>query len=333
MTLIDKLYNALEEEYKERQEQRRKEHKEKTLGITTINAPCEEKAILTALGIPQPTDLESVGALLHGTLMHEEIEKILNKHYEGEFDMESEYAVRLHGWRIAGHPDVVYTDEHGRAEVYDFKFVHPFQVAKYLRTGEPSLSYKAQVVLYQYLLRKNGINAKTGYLEFFSKVKSSVKLDQEGKEKLDLNEFSIHEAEVPYDERIVKVYLNHAIDIIEKVEKAQKQITEILKNYPNATEEEKQQIIMEKIKNGEINTGLGVKETSEKLMKYFAAVGLDPEEVEKENYPEWQCRYCGYADVCPILEAQRRLERESQINAQKNAEKKMNNNKQKEVSL
>ena len=332
MTLIDKLYDALEKEYKERQEERRKEHKAKTLGITTINAPCEEKAILSTLGLPQPTDLESVGALLHGTLLHEEVEKILNKHYKGEFEMEKEYAVKLHGWRIAGHPDIVYRDKRGNAEVYDFKFVHPLQVAKLLRSGEPSLSYKAQVVLYQYLLRKNRINAKTGYLEFFSKAKSSVKLGKRDNEKIDLSEFSIHEAETPYDERLVKVYLNHAIDIIEKVEKVQKQIDEILKQHPDATEKEKQQIIMEKIKNGEINTGLDVKETTEKLMKYFEVVGLDPEEVEKENYPDWQCRYCGYKEICPILEAERRLERQWQNDTKKKHNEKYIN-KQKEVSI
>ena len=326
MTLIDKLYDALEKEYKERQKERSKEMGEKTLGITTINSPCEEKAILTALGIPQPTNIEEVGALLHGTLLHEAVENILNKHYEGEFVMEKEFGVKLHGWKIIGHPDVLYTDEKGRTEVYDFKFTHPFQVGKLVKTGEPSPTYKAQVILYQYLLRKNGVNAKTGYLEYINKVKSSVKLDKQGKNRIDLNEFSIHEAEVPYDERVVRVYLNHAMDIIAKVEVAQKQIDEILKLYPDATEEEKQRIIIQKIKNGEIKIGLDVEKTTEKLKKYYQAVGLDPEELEKENYPNWQCKYCGYRDVCPIIEAQRRMERESGKNEGKK-------NEGKEVSI
>jgi len=316
MTLLEKIYVAIQKEYEERQKERHAHFGDKALGITDIAGVCEEKAILSYLGIEPPVKVEDIGALIHGTLLHEAIEGLITKHVGGEIEMEKEFGVKIHDWKIIGHPDVIYKDEEsGVAEVYDFKFAHPFQIGKVIQTGKPSPQYKAQVILYQYLLKKHRIKTRTGYLEYISKVKSSVKVNNSKNERLDIGEFSVHEVEVPYDERVVRVRLNFAKDIIKDAERVAREVETIRlqleKEYPELDEKAIDNMIIEKIKKGEIQAGMGVEETVEHLKKYYKAVGLDPEELDAEHYENWACRYCNYHDICPIAQAQRRLEENS----------------------
>ncbi len=268
MSLIDDIYNIMLKEYEARQKEREKILGKKTLTATEIANFCEEKAILRLKGVKPKIEPEKIGARLHGTLLHENFERLLNLYFRGKYDMEKEVRIRLGNWKILGHPDIMLIGKENN-DIYDFKFVNPYKFKKALETENPALTHVWQLNLYMYMLQLNKVPVSEGNLVYVSKSASSFyKGRGENKQVIRIEEFALKSISVPYNENIVKVLLKHARDIIEKFERGE--------------------------------NGFGVEETVEKLKEYYRIVGLDPKEIDNENFPKWGCEYCDYKDLCPV---------------------------------
>ncbi len=277
-TLIDDIYEMLMREYEYRQMQREEKLKnKKIISATEIANFCEEKAILRLRGVKPEIKKERIGARLHGVILHETFERLLNLYFRGKYDMEKEVVVKMKDWKIIGHPDIMLINRNMR-DLYDFKFVNPtkFKIAQ--ETKEPSLLYIWQTNLYMYMLRKNGIPIEKGHIVYVNK--SSMTFRSKG-EKKRIDEFSLLRLDAPYNEKAVAVLLKHAEDIITKFERGE--------------------------------DGFNVEKTVEKLKSYYEMMGLDPSVIDKENFPKWGCEYCDYIDICPVRKMEKKINNQKEM--------------------
>ncbi len=54
--------------------------------------------------------------------------------------------------------------------------------------------------------------------------------------------------------------------------------------------------------------GRNLEESLEKLKTYYKIYGLNPGELDKENFQKWMCDYCRYKDMCKEMEKEGKVE-------------------------
>ncbi len=261
--MIEQLYQSLLEYYYEKEEERRKNTGDREIHVTTLTQPCEQKAVLAIKGV-QPPDraLEDVGARLHGNILHSAFEEVIHRKLGG-FIIEEEFKLQLGNWTILAHPDML--AKIGDA-LYDLKFINPYSFHRIKNSQKNPLGYVWQLNMYAHILRSNGINVFRAYLEYFSKSTFTVR----GKNPTKVREFEPMELPAPLDNRIIRVILRHTHDIIQRI----------------ANNEQP----------------LGLEDSIAKLKQYYIEEGLDPKDIDQENYTKWMCEHCDYKDMCPALQ-------------------------------
>ena len=268
MSLIAMLNKAVEEEYTRRQEERYRRLDEKMITSSEIAGMCENKFLYSRRNPEIKPDRSGIATLMHGTMLHEYFEELLNKYYPNMMRIEEEFAVRLgfRDYRLVGHIDVLAVYDPENKVLYDFKTANPYQYMKVKESGEPKLQHKYQMHIYKYLLERNGIKIDEMRLIYINKSRMSFNRKKENGGRQTVEELEMTEVPVEYDGRLVKVLLSHARDMLT-----------------------------------ELNHGIegrDVKETIEKMKEYYEQMGLNTEEIEKENFPKWMCEYCRFREMC-----------------------------------
>ena len=266
MSLIEMLNKAVEEEYVKRQEERYAMLDGKMITSSEVAGMCEKKFLYSRRNPEIKPDRSGIATLMHGTMLHEYFEGLLNDYFPHLTMIEGEYSVPIggEGYRLVGHIDVLAVYDPKNKVLYDFKTANPYQYMKVKESGKPKLQHKYQMHIYKYLLERSGIKIDEMRLIYINK--SRMSFTRKGEGRTTVEELEMTEVPVEYDGRLVKVLLSHARDMLT-----------------------------------ELNHGIegrDVKETIEKMKEYYEQVGLDTEEIEKENFPKWMCDYCRYKDMC-----------------------------------
>ncbi len=267
MNLSEMMEQAMREEYIKRQEERQKKLDDRMITSSEIAGICEKKFIYSRENPEIKPDRSGIATLSHGTMLHEYFEEILSNYFPHLTTMEGEYSIPIgNGLRIVGHVDVLAVYDPKNKILYDFKTANPYQFMKVKREGKPKLQHKYQMNIYRYLLEKNGIKINEMRLIYINKSRMSFNLKKEQGGRQTVEELETYEVPVEYDGRLVKVLLSHARDMLMKL------------NYGIE--------------------GKNLEGSIDKLKEYYKQVGLDTEEIEKENFPKWMCEYCRFREMC-----------------------------------
>jgi CRISPR/Cas system-associated exonuclease Cas4 (RecB family) len=284
MTLSDMIYRAVEEEYARKQQERYHKLNSKMITSTEVATICERKFILSRRYPQIKPDKNGISTLMHGTMLHEYFEGLLQKYYPNMMVMESEYSAPLYGsreYKLVGHIDVLSIYNPKNHILYDFKTANPYQFMKVRNEGVEKLQHKYQLNIYKYLLERNRIRVDEMYIVYINK--SRMTFNKKGGRDT-VEELEMSEIPVKYEPRLVRVLNFHARDMLLKLNR------------------------------GEM--GLNLEDSLNKLKEYYTEVGLDARELDRENFQKWMCEYCKFKDMCKEIE-ERKAMGERKLQAQK----------------
>ena len=201
-------------------------------------------------------------------MLHEYFEDLLKKYYPNMHVMESEYSAPLGmNYKVMGHIDVLSIYDPKNRTLYDFKTSNPYAFLKIRNEGEPKLQHRYQMNIYKHLLESNGIKVNDMQVVYINKSRMSFNR-KEGRQSVD--ELEMVEVPVKYEPRLTRILLSHGYDMLVELNRGYK--------------------------------GRNLEESLDKLKTYYKVYGLNPEELDRENFQKWMCDYCRYKDMCREME-------------------------------
>ncbi len=270
MSLAEMIAKAVEREYTKKQKERYEKLRNDMITSTEISGICERKFIFSRRNPEIKPDRTGISTLMHGTMLHEYFEDLLQKYYPNMHVMESEYSAPLgkdyslgKNYKVVGHIDVLSIYDPKNRTLYDFKTSNPYAFLKIRNEGEPKLQHKYQLNIYKHLLENNGIKVNDMQVVYINKSRMSFNR-KEGRQSVD--ELEMVEVPVKSEPKLTKVLLQHGYDMLAELNMGYK--------------------------------GRNLEESLEKLKAYYKIYGLNPEELDKENFQKWMCDYCRYKDIC-----------------------------------
>ncbi len=270
MGLAEMIAKAVEEEYTKKQKERYEKLRNNMITSTEISGICQRKFIFSRRNPEIKPDRAGISTLMHGTMLHEYFEDLLQKYYPNMHVMESEYSAPLgkdystgKNYKVVGHIDVLSIYDPKNRTLYDFKTSNPYAFLKIRNEGEPKLQHKYQMNIYKHLLERNGIKVNDMQVVYINK--SRMSFNRRG-EKQSVDELEMIEVPVKPEPKLTKVLLQHGYDMLAELNRGYK--------------------------------GRNLDESLDKLKIYYKEQGLNPEELDKENFQKWMCDYCRYKDMC-----------------------------------